>query len=259
MKITKRFAALILAALLFVAAPFELQAATVATTVATTEQESIVSMQEETNAGSDDVTVVEDNLKYATTSSAFRASFPTELKVHTGVSSKNHSYLYHVWNLPSSGKITKVSISNKKIATIEKRGTDTVSIKPKKTGKATVKVTVKYGSTQKTFTSKLTVYKYTNPLKSYKLAGKEIKAKFNKTNITGSYTFKKNQTVTFKVTPKSGWKMGSFSYYYGNGKSKRYSVSSPKIKMVENGSIQINMVNNKTGLIENIVLHIVVK
>lgn len=255
MKITKRFGVILLAVILFVAVPSELQAAT----VTTTEQESIVSVQEEMNTGVNSTTIIEDNLKYATTSSAFRASFPTELKVHTGVSSKNHSYLYHVWNLPSTGKITKVSISNKKIATIEKRGTDTVSIKPKKTGKATVKVTVKYGSMTKTFTSKLTVYKYTNPLKSYKLAGKEIKAKFNKTNITGSYTFKKNQIVTFKVTPKSGWKQGSFSYYYGNGKSKRYSVSSPKIKMVENGSIQINMINNRTGLIENIVLHIVVK
>ena len=255
MQITKKLSAMVLAVVLLIAAPFELQAAM----VATTENESIVSIQEETGSGSGDATVLEDNLKYAATSSAGKIYFPTELKVHTGVSSEIHSYVYYVWNLPSTGKITKVSISNKKIATIEKRGNDSVSIRPVKAGNATVKVTVKYGSTTKTLTSRLTVYKYTNPLKSYKIAGKEIKTKFNKTSMIRSYTFKKNQTVTCKVTPKSGWTVGSFSYYYGNGKSKRYSGNSPKIKMAGNGSIQINMVNNKTGLIENIVLNVVVK
>ena len=87
MKITKRLGVILLAVILFVAVPSELQAAT----VTTTEQESIVSVQEEMNTGVDSATMIEDNLKYATTSSAFRASFPTELKVHTGVSSKNHS------------------------------------------------------------------------------------------------------------------------------------------------------------------------
>lgn len=235
---------LFLAAVLFIQMPVSVLGAEVS------EKEQTVVMEEESASVTDGEFLIEKNMKYASTDNI---TFPTEMKIHTGAG-ENHSWLYFIGNMPSNGKVTNLSISNKKIATV-KADTKGIHVTPKKVGKATIKFTVKYGSKKKNFTTKLTVYKYENPVSSYKFGGKEIKSKFNKTTMY-TYTLKKNQKVKFNVKAKSGWRISSFTYYDNKGKSKRYTTNSPQISLKKGSSVQINFYNQKKDYIENIVIWI---
>lgn len=167
---------------------------------------------------------------------------------------KSSIYIYRVKNMPSNGKITKVSSSNKKVAAISV-GDNDVRIKPLKAGTSTVKVTVKTGRTLTTFTSNLTVYKWSNPVSSYKIGSKQFKNKFKNTNVY-NYKLGNNRTLDFNVKAKTGWKITSFTYYDKNGNSKSYLNSTKQIMPEKGGSVQINFTSQKTGLIENIVIWI---
>lgn len=206
----------------------------------------VMDIEESTNP---DAETIQEDLKLADSSEML---FPKEIKIHTG---NDGSYLYSVYNMPSNGKIQNVKISDSKIATVAARP-DGIEVKAKKAGAATVKFTVKYGTKKKNFTAKLTVYKYSNPVKSFKLGGKEIKASYNK-GTSYYLTLKKAQKVKFNVKAKAGWKITSFTYYC-NGASKRYNTNSPtiKLKKAAGSSVQINFTNEKTGLIENLVVWI---
>ena len=119
--------------------------------------------------------------------------------------------------MPSNGRITKVSSSNGKVAKIS-IGDNNVRIKPLKVGKSTIKVTVKTGRLLTTFTSQLTVYKWSNPVANYKIGNKQIKNQFKNTNIY-NYKLGSKKTLKFDVKAKTGWKMTSFTYYDKLGKS----------------------------------------
>lgn len=118
--------------------------------------------------------------------------------------------------MPSNGRITKVSSSNGKVAKIS-IGDNNVRIKPLKVGKSTIKVTVKTGRLLTTFTSQLTVYKWSNPVANYKIGNKQIKNQFKNTNIY-NYKLGSKKTLKFDVKAKTGWKMTSFTYYDKLGK-----------------------------------------
>lgn len=167
---------------------------------------------------------------------------------------KNVTYVYRVKNMPSNGRITKVICSDGKVAKIS-IGDNNVRIKPLKEGKATIKVTVKTGRILTTFTSKLTVYKWSNPVANYKIGSKQLKKQFKDTNIY-NYKLGSKKTQKFDVKAKKGWKMTSFTYYDKLGKSTSYLYSSKKIKLEKGSSVQINFTNQKTGLIENVVIWI---
>ena len=156
--------------------------------------------------------------------------------------------------MPSNGRITKVSSSNGKVAKIS-IGDNNVRIKPLKAGKSTIKVTVKTGRLLTTFTSQLTVYKWSNPVANYKIGSKQIKNQFKDTNIY-NYKLGSKKTQKFDVKAKTGWMMTSFTYYDKLGKSTSYLSSSKKIKLEKGGSVQINFTNQKTGLVENVVIWI---
>ena len=164
------------------------------------------------------------------------------------------TYVYKVGNMPSNGRITKVSSSNGKVAKIA-IGDNNVRIKPLKAGTSTIKVTVKTGRLLTTFTSKLTVYKWSNPAASYKIGNKQLKNQFKNTNIY-DYKSANNKTLKFDVKAKTGWKITSFTYYDKNWKSTSYLNSAKKIKVQKGGSVQINFTNQKTGLVENVVIWI---
>ena len=106
-----------------------------------------------------------------------------------------------------------------------------------------------------TFTSQLTVYKWSNPVANYKIGNKQIKNQFKNTNIY-NYKLGSKKTLKFDVKAKTGWKMTSFTYYDKLGKSTSYLSSSKKIKLEKGGSVQINFTNQKTGLVENVVIWI---
>lgn len=236
---------------LFLVATLAIQMPAAVSAAEISEKNQTVVMESESASVTDSEFLVEKNMKYANTN---ELTFPTKIKIHTG-SGMKHSWLYFIGNMPSNGKVTNLSISNKKIATVKADSTG-IHITPKKVGNATIKFTVKYGSKKKNFTSKLTVYKYVNPVSSYKFGGKEIKSKFDKSTMY-NYTLKKNRTVKFSVKAKTGWKITSFTYYDNKGKSHRYTTNSPQITLKKGGgSIQINFSNQKTGVIENIVIWI---
>lgn len=244
-KMKTKWLALFLVAALFIQMPVSVLGAEVS------EKGQTIVMENESDSVTDSEFLMEKNMKYANTNDL---TFPTEIKIHTG-SGMNHSWLYYIGNMPSNGKVTNLSISNKKIATV-KAASDGIHITPKKVGNATIKFTVKYGSKKKNFSSKLTVYKYVNPVSSYKFGGKQIKSKFDK-STTYNYTLKKSQKVKFSVKAKSGWKITSFTYFDNKGKSHGYTTNSPQIMLKKGGgSIQINFTNQKTGIIENIVIWI---
>lgn len=75
----------------------------------------------------------------------------------------------------------------------------------------TTKVKFKIGD--KSYTSKLTAKKYTNPVKSFKFADKTIdKSKFKKQNTYGT-SYKKNQdNAKLTVKAASGWKIINVSF-----------------------------------------------
>lgn len=236
---------------LFLVAALAIQMPSIASAAEVSEKNQTVVTQDVTLTDSEGVMVKEGNRKYAT---ANEITFPTEMKIHLG-GGDGHSWLYYINNMPANGKVTNLSISNKKIATV-KSDAKGIHITPKKAGKATIKFTVKYGSKKKNFTSKLTVYKYENPASSYKLDGKQIKSKFNK-SVFYDYKLKKNKTVKFDVKAKKGWKITSFRYYDKTGNSKCYTTNSPKIPLkAGGGSVQINFWNEKEGLVENLVVWI---
>ena len=193
--------------------------------------------------------IVKEYCKGASTKMSFRGKL-----IQVYCPKKSTTYIYRVKNMPSNGRITKVSSSNGKVAKIS-IGDNNVRIKPLKAGKSTIKVTVKTGRLLTTFTSQLTVYKWSNPVANYKIGNKQIKNQFKNTNIY-NYKLGSKKTLKFDVKAKTGWKMTSFTYYDKLGKSTSYLSSSKKIKLEKGGSVQINFTNQKTGLVENVVIWI---
>lgn len=215
--------------------------------IVTETRDNTVFMEDNAIDGATDI--VKESYKGVST----KMSFAGKLK-QVYCPKKSKISIYRVKNMPSNGRITKVSSSNGKVAKIS-IGDNNVRIKPLKAGKSTIKVTVKTGRLLTTFTSQLTVYKWSNPVANYKIGNKQIKNQFKNTNIY-NYKLGSKKTLKFDVKAKTGWKMTSFTYYDKLGKSTSYLSSSKKIKLEKGGSVQINFTNQKTGLVENVVIWI---
>lgn len=112
-----------------------------------------------------------------------------------------------------------------------------VTIKAKKAGTATV--SYKIGS--KTYKTKVTVKKFTNPVKSITLTnvngGKNFASRF-KSNVSYTSLTLKNGTLKLSLTTNSGWKLTGVYYnnqtkgYYGN----YFSLNKTKITNLSLGS-----------------------
>ena len=215
--------------------------------IVTETRDNTVFMEDNAIDGATDI--VKESYKGVST----KMSFAGKLK-QVYCPKKSKIYIYRVKNMPSNGKITKVSSSNKKVAAVSVVD-NTVRIKPLKAGTSTIKVTVKTGRILTTFTSNLTVYKWSNPVSSYKIGSKQLKSKFKNTNVY-NYKLGNKRTLDFNVKAKTGWKITSFTYYDKNGNSKSYLNSTKQIMPEKGGSVQINFTSQKTGLIENVVVWI---
>lgn len=193
--------------------------------------------------------ILQHNYKFAGKSSgSSEMRFTNQIKIHTGFEG---TFTYSVYNMPSNGIIRNLTLSNSGIASVTAYK-DQIIIKANKPGSGTIKFTVKYGSKSKKFSAKLNIYKYSNPVASYKIDGKEMKAEFSMHN-TCKYTLNKAKKAKFNVKAKSGWKITSFTCYT-NGKAKRFKKNSANISLKKGCSVQINFTSKKTGLIENIVI-----
>ena len=109
----------------------------------------------------------------------------------------------------------KVTVANKKIATIQRKPYNEDGRKayiyylvPKKSGKTLTTLKNSYG----TFKSYYYFLKYTNPISSMKLGNTTIKgSKFDKKDcITLSYKKYANKNLKLKVVPKKGWAVSCY-------------------------------------------------
>jgi len=148
-------------------------------------------------------------------------------------------------------EIKNLKSSNKNMKA-EKRDGYVVVYFGDKAQKTTITCTVK-GVKLKTT---LTVKKYSNPAKSFKIGKTNLTSKFKTTNIVkkGGKTYK-NQNLSVQL--KSGWKINYVSVYNG-GKTKQYSnVNSAKFsqKITLKGTdsyVLVQCVNEKTKITENL-------
>ena len=124
-----------------------------------------------------------------------------------------------------------VSSSNSKVASIYVRKTSKkkdgdladkykfgVFTKFKKPGKATIKYSYNWGNGVSTTIIHYTVRKYTNPVSSLKIGGKEYKKKYNK-NTGFPLKAKKISNKKVKIKLKKGWKLKSVVRYTLKGDS----------------------------------------
>ena len=160
-------------------------------------------------------------------------------------------------NMSEEAEIVKVKQS-KKIAkiTIEDNKSD-IYIKPLKTGKATLTVTVKNGSETEVYKIKLTIVKYKNPVKGFKVGGKEYKNKFNKRTFYVAKVPKKDRVVKFRVKTKKGYKARTATYFYETEdgmKAVQVKNGQKFLLRAAKGSFQINLVNKKNGNVDNLVV-----
>lgn len=117
-----------------------------------------------------------------------------------------------------------------------------------KAGKATITCTVKNVKLKTT----LTVLKYTNPLKEFKLGKNNYTSKYNNSYVFNINKAVKNQNLSIKA--KSGWKIVSVYVSEGNGKGvssyKELSKFSTKISLKEKYSsyVYVKLYNKKSDL-----------
>lgn len=112
-------------------------------------------------------------------------------------------------------KNAKVSVksSNKSIVQVTyNKQYKSISLKAKKAGKATITCKVTQGGKSYTTTSKVTVYKYTNPVTLLKVGNTNYTSKYNKTQI--AYTNKNINGQKLQIKAKKGYKVDSI-YTYG--------------------------------------------
>jgi hypothetical protein len=211
----------------------------------------------------------------------------TKVLYRNSTSSTSYSSLY-IYGLTSSQTIKKASVKSSKAAVASpyyvERRTDTykteyiekgytdysynsyyyyIGLLCKKAGTATITFNLtdsKNSSNNKSYTTKVTIYDYENPVTTATITGinsgnnlKSKTAKQNYVNFTNKSDVKNAQ---FKVTTKGNWKISSVTYYK-SGESHYYSCDSSKttsktislgtLKKNAYSTIYVTFYNTKTG------------
>lgn len=131
-------------------------------------------------------------------------------------------------------KVAAAKSGNTAVATVKVQNGSTLMVTAKKAGKA--KITCTVGGKKKSFT--LVVKKYKNPVKTFKVGGKNYASKFKKAR--DYYGGHKAGKLTIK--PASGWKLVSI---YGDGGKVKNGKKIDKF-----GFYQVELKNKKTGVVE---------
>lgn len=162
------------------------------------------------------------------------------------------SYVEDIEGVKSTSQITNLKSSNPSVATVSKEkmsGSENASIVvlAKKAGKTVVSFTVKYGTglkKSKKLKLNVTVKKYTNPCKSFKIGTKEYASYFKST----TFGFAKGSGKTLKVSVKarSGWKLDHLYVRSSRGETKDIKNNS-KLNTKTYPSVYAQFVNKKTG------------
>jgi len=168
------------------------------------------------------------------------------------------------------GKITNLKSNKTSVVKVSKTentysGTTSTSIylTAKKAGTATV--SFKYNG--KTYKTKVTVKKYTNPVSSITIGSTKLSSsKFSsKSAVTLSYSKYAGKKVKVKATLKSGWKVSEEGWsgyieYLQNGWMKSEMLKNGKSLTISGGSgffIRIPAYNSSTGQQENIYIYFI--
>lgn len=115
------------------------------------------------------------------------------------------------------------------------------------------------GKSGKVYTMNLTVVKYSNPVKKFKIGSKNLASKFKKSN-TGWYSIKKTQKQKISIKPQKGWEIVDIDYSDYNLKkpvkkiknNKRITLKyykSTKRFMPASTMIHVKLKNTTTGAI----------
>ena len=116
------------------------------------------------------------------------------------------------------------------------------------------KVSFRYAG--KTLTQKITVVKYEDPCKSFKIGSTNYTKYFKKSRHFNHNNRKKDITATIKIVPKKGWKLTKIevqNMYDGTKKARNNSKIKLSIKGTGTG-VYAYFKNIKTGIVEELFL-----
>lgn len=151
-----------------------------------------------------------------------------------------------VYDPAYSDKLSGVKTSDKTIVRILHKDTNTAVFELRKPGKATI--TYKFNG--KTYTHKLVVRKYANPVKTFKIGTKNYATKFKKyssAQITAKLAGKK-----VKVTPAAGWKLKYI--LVANDKGEKHVKNGYTFKKGDE-MVDAILKNTKTGVEQAVLIY----
>lgn len=165
-----------------------------------------------------------------------------------GSAVNRYSSVISIMGCSKAKEIKNLKSSNKDIKVAPRNGYIHVEF-GKKAAKSTITCTVK-GVKLKTT---LTVKKYSNPCKTFKIGKTNLTSKFNQVDVLKTNKAYKNQKLDIKL--KNGWKISSVHVTSGTGSYKNYKVDkssfSKKITLSNNyGFLYVYCYNEKTKVSE---------
>ena len=120
--------------------------------------------------------------------------------------------------------------------------------------KGTVVLTAK-GKSGKQYITNLTINKYVNPVKKFKIGSKNLASQFKKSSY-GYAKIKKTQKQKISIKTKKGWKVSSITYEDSRLKkpkkvknNKSITIKKPNSSEKNGSQIFVQLQNQKTGAI----------
>ena len=144
-------------------------------------------------------------------------------------------------------QIKNLKCSNSKVASVSIKkhsGACFLAIVPKKAGKVKISFTAKYGENlqySKKLNFKVTVLKYSNPCKSFKIGSKQYASLFK--NNPEAKVRPQNKKLKISVKPNKGWAVKKIEVYSDLYKKVR---NGGKVNMKKGGEICVTFRNKKT-------------
>lgn len=164
-----------------------------------------------------------------------------------------YSKIVYIENPVANGKITKLKNSNSKVVTVKAMNPyGILQMQPKKVG--TSQITFRYAG--KTFVQKVTVDKYANPCKSFKIGKTNYTKNFNKSRHFNHNGRKKDIREKISIVPNKGWKLGKIEVVtMSEGRKKVKNNSKIKMTIKETGTgVDVYFKNTKTKRTQKLTL-----
>lgn len=146
-----------------------------------------------------------------------------------------------------NGKISNIKNSNPNVVKVElDEQFGAIRVNVLKEG--TSKVSFRYA--RKTFTQKITVVKYEDPCKSFKIGSTNYTKYFKKSRHFNHNNRKKDITATIKIVPKKGWKLTKIEVQNMYDGTKRVKNNSKVTLSIKGTGLYAYFKNTKTGVVQ---------